>query len=108
MALQTSGHKGAGLTRFDHLSQSMQYEEMLTWLLFYTSLLDVQNNFATFAWFPWVLLVAGSRLPVAGSVVLAMSFYAGEPFLAAIAAVCYVIVNRDLRTIVLTPIKAPK
>jgi 4-hydroxyphenylpyruvate dioxygenase len=31
----------AGLTKFDHLSQSMQYEEMLTWLLFYTSLLDL-------------------------------------------------------------------
>jgi len=70
------------------------------------SLLDVQNNFATFAWFPWVLLVAGCRLPVAGSVVLAMSFYAGEPFLAAIAAVCYVVVNRDLRTIVLAGLGA--
>ncbi len=33
----------AGLTRFDHLSQSMQYEEMLTWLLFYTSLLDLRK-----------------------------------------------------------------
>ena len=30
-----------GLDRFDHVSQSMHYEEMLTWLLFYTSLLDV-------------------------------------------------------------------
>jgi 4-hydroxyphenylpyruvate dioxygenase len=34
----------AGLTRFDHLSQSMQYEEMLTWLLFYTSLLDLNKS----------------------------------------------------------------
>ena len=25
----------------DHISQSMHYEEMLTWLLFYTSLLDL-------------------------------------------------------------------
>jgi 4-hydroxyphenylpyruvate dioxygenase len=32
---------GAGLTLVDHISQSMHYEEMLTWLLFYTSLLDV-------------------------------------------------------------------
>ena len=32
---------GAGLTVVDHISQSMHYEEMLTWLLFYTSLLDV-------------------------------------------------------------------
>ncbi|HEX2888037.1 sugar phosphate isomerase/epimerase and 4-hydroxyphenylpyruvate domain-containing protein, partial [Vineibacter terrae] len=31
----------AGLTRVDHISQSMHYEEMLAWLLFYTSLLDV-------------------------------------------------------------------
>jgi 4-hydroxyphenylpyruvate dioxygenase len=34
---------GAGLTAVDHVSQSMQYEEMLTWLLFYTSLLDVRK-----------------------------------------------------------------
>jgi len=36
MAKQT-----AGLTKVDHISQSMHYEEMLTWLLFYTSLLDL-------------------------------------------------------------------
>jgi len=33
----------AGLTVVDHISQSMQYEEMLTWLLFYTSLLDLKK-----------------------------------------------------------------
>jgi 4-hydroxyphenylpyruvate dioxygenase len=33
----------AGLTNVDHISQSMQYEEMLTWLLFYTSLLDLKK-----------------------------------------------------------------
>jgi len=32
---------GVGLTAVDHISQSMHYEEMLTWLLFYNSLLDV-------------------------------------------------------------------
>jgi 4-hydroxyphenylpyruvate dioxygenase len=32
---------GAGLINVDHISQSMYYEEMLTWVLFYTSLLDV-------------------------------------------------------------------
>jgi 4-hydroxyphenylpyruvate dioxygenase len=32
---------GAGLTVVDHISQSMHYEEMLSWLLFYTSLLDL-------------------------------------------------------------------
>ncbi len=31
----------AGLTTIDHISQSMHYEEMLSWLLFYTSLLDL-------------------------------------------------------------------
>jgi 4-hydroxyphenylpyruvate dioxygenase len=32
---------GAGLIGVDHISQSMHYEEMLTWLLFYTSLLEL-------------------------------------------------------------------
>jgi 4-hydroxyphenylpyruvate dioxygenase len=31
----------AGLLAVDHISQSMHYEEMLSWLLFYTSLLEV-------------------------------------------------------------------
>ena len=35
---------GAGLSSVDHVSQSMHYEEMLTWLLFYTSLLDVRKT----------------------------------------------------------------
>lgn len=34
----------AGLTTVDHVSQSMHYEEMLTWLLFYTSLLDLAKT----------------------------------------------------------------
>jgi 4-hydroxyphenylpyruvate dioxygenase len=34
----------AGLTVVDHISQSMHYEEMLSWLLFYTSLLDVTKT----------------------------------------------------------------
>jgi 4-hydroxyphenylpyruvate dioxygenase len=33
----------AGLTVVDHISQSMWYEEMLTWVLFYTSLLDLKK-----------------------------------------------------------------
>jgi 4-hydroxyphenylpyruvate dioxygenase len=37
------GRHGAGLTVVDHISQSMHYEEMLTWLLFYTSLLDLSK-----------------------------------------------------------------
>jgi 4-hydroxyphenylpyruvate dioxygenase len=29
-----------GLTRVDHIAQTMQYEEMLSWLLYYTALFD--------------------------------------------------------------------
>lgn len=39
----TNLHRDAGLTAIDHISQSMHYEEMLSWLLFYTSLLDVSK-----------------------------------------------------------------
>jgi 4-hydroxyphenylpyruvate dioxygenase len=35
---------GAGLTVVDHISQSMHYEDMLSWLLFYSSLLDVHKT----------------------------------------------------------------
>ncbi len=35
---------GAGLVAVDHVSQTMQYEEMLTWLLFYTSLFDARKT----------------------------------------------------------------
>ncbi len=35
---------GSGLTVVDHISQSMHYEEMLTWVLFYTSLLDLKKT----------------------------------------------------------------
>jgi 4-hydroxyphenylpyruvate dioxygenase len=34
----------AGLVGIDHISQSMYYEEMLTWLLFYTSLFDLTKT----------------------------------------------------------------
>ncbi len=33
-----------GLTVVDHISQSMHYEDVLSWLLFYTSLLDVRKT----------------------------------------------------------------
>ena len=32
---------GAGLLRVDHLAQTMHFEEMLSWVLYYTSLFDV-------------------------------------------------------------------
>jgi 4-hydroxyphenylpyruvate dioxygenase len=38
------GDGGAGLTAVDHVSQSTHYEEMLSWLLFYNSLLDVTKT----------------------------------------------------------------
>ncbi|HJU18950.1 MAG TPA: TIM barrel protein [Stellaceae bacterium] len=41
--VDAGGDRDAGLTRFDHVSQSMYYEEMLSWLLFYTSLFDLQK-----------------------------------------------------------------
>src|SRR5262249_3022307 len=40
----SGGSVGAGLTAFDHMAQSMHYEEMLTWLLFYSSLLEVRKT----------------------------------------------------------------
>jgi 4-hydroxyphenylpyruvate dioxygenase len=41
---ETQGSGGAGLVAVDHVSQSMHYEEMLSWLLFYNSLLDVTKT----------------------------------------------------------------
>jgi 4-hydroxyphenylpyruvate dioxygenase len=35
---------GVGLLRVDHVSQTVQYEEMLTWLLFYTSLFAMRKT----------------------------------------------------------------
>ncbi|AUX79191.1 bifunctional sugar phosphate isomerase/epimerase/4-hydroxyphenylpyruvate dioxygenase family protein [Sinorhizobium fredii] len=34
----------AGLTVIDHVAQTVKYEELLTWLLFYTSLLDTKKT----------------------------------------------------------------
>ncbi len=34
----------AGLCSIDHIAQTVKYEEMLTWLLFYTSLLDAHKT----------------------------------------------------------------
>ncbi len=41
---QPSFSPGAGLTTIDHVSQSMQHEEMLSWLLFYWSLIEVRKT----------------------------------------------------------------
>ncbi len=36
--------RGAGLTRVDHVAQTMNYQEMLTWVLFYVSIFDVGKS----------------------------------------------------------------
>lgn len=36
--------EGAGLTRVDHIAQTMNYDEMLTWTLFYESIFDVAKT----------------------------------------------------------------
>lgn len=38
------GGAEGGLTAVDHVAQAMQFEEMLSWLLFYTSLLEVRTT----------------------------------------------------------------
>ncbi|MGX0875896.1 4-hydroxyphenylpyruvate dioxygenase [Roseovarius sp. MBR-154] len=35
---------GAGLTRIDHLAQTMSYDQMLSWSLFYTTLFDMSKS----------------------------------------------------------------
>jgi len=37
------GARPGGLTRIDHIAQSMPYDEMLSWLLFYESIFDLQR-----------------------------------------------------------------
>jgi hypothetical protein len=67
------------------------------------SLLDVQNNFTTFAWVPWILWRAGEDRerprPLMAGALLALAFLAGEPFYAAVAALLYVVVVRRVRLI---------
>jgi 4-hydroxyphenylpyruvate dioxygenase len=41
---KSDGGNAAGLTVVDHISQSTHYEDMLTWLLFYTSLFEVHKT----------------------------------------------------------------
>ena len=42
--IEPGRHAGAGLTAIDHISQSMHYEEMLSWVLFYNALFDVTKT----------------------------------------------------------------
>lgn len=41
---ESAGAVDAGLTRIDHVAQSMNYEEMLTWILFYISIFATQKT----------------------------------------------------------------
>jgi 4-hydroxyphenylpyruvate dioxygenase len=44
MAVEAADSGDAGLTVVDHISQSMHYDDMLSWLLFYTSLFEVRKT----------------------------------------------------------------
>ena len=41
---QPATDRHVGLTGIDHIAQSMEYDEMLSWLLFYTAILDVTKT----------------------------------------------------------------
>jgi len=41
---QTLDHKGFGLRKIDHLAQTMSYDDMLSWSLFYTSLFEMKKS----------------------------------------------------------------
>ena len=57
------------------------------------SLLDVNNNLATFAWLPLVLWCAAERSWRRGAFALAMAFLGGEPFFAALGALMFAVVS---------------
>ncbi|MGI9367070.1 MAG: bifunctional sugar phosphate isomerase/epimerase/4-hydroxyphenylpyruvate dioxygenase family protein [Rhizobiaceae bacterium] len=42
--LRLDKYQDAGLCRIDHMAQSMDYEEMLSWSLFYTSLFETEKR----------------------------------------------------------------
>lgn len=42
--LASDAPANAGLTRIDHLAQTTRYDEMLTWLLFYTSIFSMRRT----------------------------------------------------------------
>ena len=42
-----ASYADAGLVRIDHFSQSMQYEEMLSWLLYYVTMFQVDKSATT-------------------------------------------------------------
>ncbi len=43
-AVDQPAHAGAGLVAVDHIAQTMAYDEMLSWSLFYTSIFDAEKS----------------------------------------------------------------
>lgn len=71
------------------------------------SLVDVSNNLCSFAWLPLVIWCAVSRASWrVSALVLALTFLAGEPFFASLAALIFVILARDWKKIALTALGA--
>jgi hypothetical protein len=70
------------------------------------SLVDINNNLATFAWIPLVLWCALANVgPQWSALAIAMSFLAGEPFFAALGALAFAwIRRRDALNVALTSI----
>lgn len=70
------------------------------------SLLDINNNLASFAWIPLVLWCAVAKIrPQFSALVIAMSFLAGEPFFAAVGALAFALIRRrDTINVALTSI----
>jgi hypothetical protein len=70
------------------------------------SLVDINNNLATFAWLPLVLWCAMAKVgPQTSALVIAMSFLGGEPFFAALGALGFALIRRrDIINVALTSI----
>ena len=70
------------------------------------SLLDINNNLATFAWLPLVLWCAMANVrPQLSALAIAMSFLGGEPFFAALGAVAFALIRRrEVMNIALTSV----
>src|SRR5437016_2054432 len=70
------------------------------------SLLDINNNLATFAWLPLVLWCAMANVgPQWSALAIAMAFLGGEPFFAALGAAAFALIRRrDIVNVALTSI----
>src|SRR5262249_40018233 len=70
------------------------------------SLVDINNNLATFAWIPLVLWCAVANVrPQLSALAIAMSFLGGEPFFAAVGALGFALIRRrDALNVALTSV----